>query len=203
MFRSALLAATLFATSTAPLFAQSFPLETQLPAPLVDPALATPLSGADAIAVHEVVTRVYLAEDSRNAAALANLVTDDFVQDHTLYGQVVGDEEFSQWVLDNPTAFDRYRHVALNIVTRQVGPDAAEALSYVMVVEAHAANEEAAPALPRILAMGVVRDALVKEGGRWRIKHRIYDQFAVTAAVLEDPGLRLQASGAIASDSSQ
>ncbi|MEM9190310.1 MAG: nuclear transport factor 2 family protein [Myxococcota bacterium] len=180
---------------------QPFPLTTELPDALVDPVQATPLPPADALAIREAVTRIYLAEDSRNAAALRHLVTTDFVQEHSLYGHIEGGRAFADWVLEHPTAFDRYRHVALNTVTRSTGTDSGEALSYVLVIEAHPDEEPTAAVLPRILATGVVRDRFVREEGRWRIAHRIYDQFAVTAAVLADRRTRLDASAPLHSSS--
>lgn len=203
MIQKSLFAAAAMFSITIPALAQDFPNTTELPAAIIDPIEASPLSGADALAVHETVTRIYLAEDSRNAEALANLVTDDFVQDHVLYGQITGNEEFGQWVLENPAAFDHYRHIALNIVSRATGIDEAEALSYVLVVNAHPRDEAAALALPNILAIGVVRDRLVKENGRWLIEHRAYDQFAVTASVLADRDTRLNASRTLDSDASE
>ncbi len=201
MIRNSLLAAAMTLSVAVPVLAQSFPTTTDLPAGIVDPATASPLATADAMAVHETVTRIYLAEDSRNAEALENLVTDDFVQDHALYGQIKGNEAFAQWVLDNPAAFDRYRHIALNIVSRATGPDSAEALSYVLVVNAHPTDEATAAAFPKILALGVVRDRLIKKDGRWFIEHRIYDQFAVTASALADRDARLNASKTLADSS--
>lgn len=194
MVGKSLIAAAIVLSVTVPALAQEFPPKTDLSASIVDPAEASPLEGADALAVHETVTRVYLAEDSRNATALTNLVTDNFVQDHALYGRITGAEAFGQWVLDNPAAFDRYRHVALNIVSRATGPASAEALSYVLVVNAHPRDEATATALPNILALGVVRDRLIKESGKWFIEHRIYDQFAVTASAMADRSARLNAS---------
>lgn len=64
--------------------ARDFPKTTALPAHLVHPNMARALPGDDAVAVHETVTRIYLAEDSRNAGALRALVTEELVQEHAV-----------------------------------------------------------------------------------------------------------------------
>lgn len=190
--KSLLAAAALMIGSTIalPVVAGEFSKVTTLPAELVQPDLAVPLPPADAIAIHELVTRIYLAEDSRDLNALRQLVTEDLVHEHTVYGKLEGVENFVGFVRDNPGAFDRFRHQALNIVTRQTGPDKAEALSYILVLQVHPVEGEDALALPRIIGQGVVRDRLAKVGGRWRIAHRVYDQFSVSAALVPDRAAR-------------
>lgn len=182
-----------------PAHAQDFPTTTNLPIEVVNPDFATPLSGSDAVAVREAVIRVYLAEDARDRAALEAVVTEDFIQQHALYGELQGPKAFADFVIDSPQAFDRYRHMAMNVVTRGTGPNSAEALSYILVLDLHPADEAKATALPRILAHGVVRDRLVRKEDGWRIAHRVYDQFAVAAAVVPDRDARLGASRTIAS----
>lgn len=163
-----------------------FPMATALPSAIVNPESATPLSGDDAAMVRETVTRIYLAEDARDVSALKALVTEDFVQQHSVYGTLSGGDTFAAWVADNPAAFDRFRHMSMNTVTRALGDKAAEAVSYILVLELFPKPGEENAALPRILAHAVVRDRLAKANGRWRIAHRVYDQFAVPADIVPD-----------------
>jgi hypothetical protein len=88
------------------------PKITALPTATVRVTEARPLDAADAIAIHELINRVYLAEDSRDHEALQQVVTEDYVQRHSLYGSLEGREAFTSFVLDNPTYFDGLRHQA-------------------------------------------------------------------------------------------
>ncbi|MEL7304780.1 MAG: enoyl-CoA hydratase-related protein [Myxococcota bacterium] len=176
----------------ASLVERDFPTTTRLPAELVNADSVQPLASEESVAVHETVTRVYLAEDSRDPAALKSLVTEDFVQEHIVYGRLQGRDAFADWVVNNPAAFDGYRHMSINIVTSALGENEAQALSYILVVEVHPEAEIQATALPRILGHGVVRDRLVKQAGRWLIAQRTYDQFAVPAAVMGSRDARLR-----------
>ncbi|MEL6977321.1 MAG: nuclear transport factor 2 family protein [Pseudomonadota bacterium] len=175
-----------------------FPMATALPSAIVNPESARPLSGEDAATVRETVTRIYLAEDARDVSALKALVTDDFVQEHSVYGTLSGGDAFAGWVADNPAAFDRFRHMSMNTVTRASGDDGAEAVSYILVLELFPKPGEENAALPRILAHAVVRDRLVKANGRWRIAHRVYDQFAVPADIVPDRKAQLEVARTIA-----
>ena len=56
------------------------PKITALPTNIVRPAEATPLNAADSIAIHELITRVYLAEDLREREALQQTVTENYLQ---------------------------------------------------------------------------------------------------------------------------
>jgi|GEM_PF-7114584 len=180
--------------------ADEFPTETALPNALVDPLQVTHLSSDDSSQIREVIARIYLAEDARTYGAFASLLTDDYVQEHSVYGRLEGSAAFVDWLKANPQAFDRYRHMALNTVTRALGAQSAEALSYILVLDLHPAPGSNATALPRILAHGVVRDTLRKEDGLWRVSQRVYDQFAVSAAVVPDRSARLAATREIEAD---
>ncbi|GLS27486.1 nuclear transport factor 2 family protein [Marinibactrum halimedae] len=179
---------------------ETFPTQTSLPNNLVNPAQVSYLSGEDANKVRETVQRVYLAEDARNYDAFRHLLTKDYQQQHSIYGRLEGVETFINWLKSNPQAFDRYRHMALNTVTSAVGQGKAQAVSYLLVLDLHPAKESDARDLPRILAHGVVRDQLVKKDDRWLITHRIYDQFAVAAAVVADREVRIKASRYLVSE---
>jgi hypothetical protein len=57
---------------------------TVLPLEVVRVEEATPLSPADTIAIHELLNRVYLSEDSREREVLRQVVTENFVQIHSI-----------------------------------------------------------------------------------------------------------------------
>lgn len=168
-----------------------FPDRTVLPEELVQPDAGDRLRGDDALAIHELIARVYLAEDSRDFTALRQLVTPDLVHDHSLYGRAVGPEGLVALVRDHPERFDGLRHQAFNVATRAIGPDSAEAVSYILVAQLGGGD---VVDLPRILGHGVVRDRLVRVAGRWRIAHRVYDQFALAGAVVADADARRSAA---------
>jgi SnoaL-like domain len=165
----------------------------QLPRNVVSPGVAEPLPAADAIAIHELINRIYLAEDSRDAKALEEAVTEDFIQDHSIAGGVVGAKAFASWVLDAPYFFNGRRHMAGNIITSSAGTNEAFAVHYIFVWELFSDAAQASD-LPRFLGHGIVRDRLVKDGVRWRVAHRIYDQFGVLPAVFTDADLRKRGS---------
>jgi hypothetical protein len=168
---------------------------TQLPLNIVRGNEAQPLSAADTIAIYELINRVYLAEDSRDREALRQTVTENYIQEHSVLGNLTGREAFANWVIANPKLFDGIRHMAGNIAVSADGTNQAKAVSYIYVFELF--SDTNASQLPRILAHGIVRDRLVKENGNWKIAHRVYDQFAVQPEILPDPKLRQQASQAI------
>jgi hypothetical protein len=166
---------------------------TQLPPTVVRWQAAEPLPASDTIAIHELIHRVYLAEDSRDRDALAQAVTADFVQDHAVTGRVTGRDAFADWVLSIPEFFDGRRHMAANVAVAAAGPQGASAVHYLFVFELFSQGQEA-PGLPRLLGHGVVRDRLTKAEGTWLIAHRVYDQFALLPAVLPDAARRIQAT---------
>jgi len=165
----------------------------QLPQDIVNPGVAESLPAADAIAIHELINRIYLAEDSRDGQALEEAVTEDFIQDHAIAGRVVGGKAFAKWVLDAPYFFNGRRHMAGNIVTSSAGENEAFSVHYIFVWELFSNAAEASD-LPRFLGHGIVRDRLVKRNGRWRLAHRIYDQFGLLPAVFSDVDLRKRGS---------
>lgn len=199
MISKAMLTIPLLLATALPASAQTadYPKTTTLPAAVVEPNGGARLPPEDVIAIHEVLARVYLAEDSRDYGALRQLVTPDLVHEHSIYGTANGPEGLVSLVRDHPERFDGLRHQALNIATRALGPTTAEAVSYIVVLQLHAADETD---LPRILAHGVVRDQLAKQGGVWRIAHRTYEQFALSAAVVPDPDVRGQAARVLSTD---
>jgi hypothetical protein len=165
----------------------------QLPLNIVKPGIAEPLPAADTIAIHELVNRIYLAEDSRDGQALEEAVTEDFIQDHSVAGRVVGGKAFARWVLDAPYFFNGRRHMAGNIITSSAGKNEAFAVHYIFEWELFSDAAQASD-LPRFLGHGIVRDRLVRDSGRWRVAHRIYDQFGLSPAVFADADLRKRGS---------
>ena len=170
------------------------PKITALTTNIVRPAEATPLNAADSIAIHELITRVYLAEDLREREALQQTVTENYLQLHTVYGRIEGRANFASWVLDHPDYFDGFRHHAFNIATKSEGLNRASAVSYIMVWQVFSNDPEIAPSLPRIIGHGVVKDRFLKEGERWLLSERIYEQFSLSPAVVSDPQIRAEAS---------
>jgi hypothetical protein len=143
------------------------PKTTALPVGIVRAAEATPLNAIDSMAIHELIARVYLAEDLRDREALEQAVTENYVQLHTVYGRIEGRTNFASWVLDNPAYFDGFRHHAFNIVTKSEGVNRASAVSYIMVLQVFSSDPAIVPSLPRAIGHGVVKDRLVKEGEHW------------------------------------
>lgn len=170
------------------------PKNTALPTSIVRATEATPLSASDTIALHELITRVYLAEDLRDREALQQVVTENFVQRHMVYGQLQGREAFVSFVLDHPDYFDGFRHHAFNIATKSEGDNRASAVSYIMVLQVFTDESVIILSLPRIIGHGVVKDKFVKEGERWLLSDRTYEQFSLLPAIAPDPQLRTQAS---------
>jgi hypothetical protein len=169
-------------------------LKTHLPLEVIRNDEAKALEPTDVIAVHELLNRVFLAEDSRDADALRQCVTVGLSHHHSLYGSLHGREAFVNWVLSNPQFFDGLRHQAVNVVTSSEDFDSAQVVSYINVFQLFSEDEALISVLPRLIAHGVVRDKIVKENGKWRIAERIYDQLAVLGSLIPDTTLRVKAS---------
>ena len=156
------------------------------PAALLSPKGEPPLSTEDRLAIHELIARNYLVEDTRDEAYLAAIVTEDFKQEHVIFGATDGRDGLAALLRDNPELFNGIRHQALNITAIGTGPDTAEAVHYILVMQVHAIGVEPAAALPRAIGHGVVRDQLVKQDGRWFIHRRVYDQMSIAADLLPE-----------------
>lgn len=163
------------------------------PDTLLSPPDEAALSGEDRLAIHELIARNYLVEDTRVEAHLACIVTEDFRQEHTIFGVTEGRDGLAALLRDNPVLFDGIRHQAVNITASGTGPDTAEAVHYIIVMQVHEISAEPATPLPRPIGHGVVRDRLVKQNGRWLIHRRIYDQMSVAADLLSEDQRRLAA----------
>lgn len=142
------------------------------------------LSPADKIAIHELIARNYLVEDTRDAAHLDAIITEDFEQQHPLFGTTKGRDGLAALLHDNPGLFDGIRHQALNISATGTGENTAEAVHYILVTQVHAIGQTPPVPLPRIIGHGVVRDWLVKHNGQWLVRRRVYDQMAVASDLL-------------------
>jgi predicted helicase len=168
--------------------------KTHLPLEVIRNDEAKALEPVDIIAVHELLNRVFLAEDSRDADALRQCVTEDLSHHHSLYGSLNGRETFVIWVLSNPQFFDGLRHQAVNIVTSSESSNNVRVVSYINVFQVFSEDDALKSVLPRLIAHGVVRDRIVKEDGKWRIVERIYDQLSVLGSLIPDTTLRAKAS---------
>lgn len=156
------------------------------PAALLSLKEEAPLSAEDRLAIHELIARNYLVEDTRDKENLAAIVTEDFKQEHVIFGATDGRDGLAALLRDNPELFDGIRHQAVNIAAIGTGPDTAEAVHYIIVMQVHAIGAEPAAPLPRPIGHGVVRDRLVKQNGRWLIHRRVYDQMSIAADLLPE-----------------
>lgn len=158
---------------------------TNVPSRLVKPLSAKPLDAADRIEIHELVTRVYLVEDTRDYDTIHEICTEDFVQVHPA-GNTEGLAAFVAFLQKFSVGFDGKRHHALNIVTQRVSDNEAEAASYLISIELFNTQGREDSNLPRIIGHAVVIDNLRKTNGQWRIYRRVYDQFVVNATFMPD-----------------
>ena len=149
------------------------------PAKFLTPSISNGLSVEDRLAIYELIARNYLVEDTRDEMHLAAIVTEDFRQEHPLFGATESRDGLAALLRDNPTLFDGIRHQALNVVAAGIDDEAAEAVHYIMVTQVHAIGDVPSAPLPRIIGHGVVRDQLVKQGGRWLIHRRVYEQMSI------------------------
>src|SRR5438046_194333 len=72
----------------------------QLPQRIVRRAGSAPLRADDDIAIHELISRVYLAEDSLDREALRDAVAPDFILEDSVAGRSVGRDAFADLVLN-------------------------------------------------------------------------------------------------------
>ncbi len=156
------------------------------PGVFLSPNDETALAGEDRLAIHELIARNYLVEDTRAESHLASIVTEDFRQEHAIFGATEGRDGLAALLRDNPALFDGIRHQAVNITAIGTGPDTAEAIHYIIVMQVHAIDAEPVASLPRPIGHGVVRDQLVRQNGRWLIHRRVYDQMSVADDLLPE-----------------
>lgn len=125
------------------------------------------------------------------------LLVDDYINEHPLFGKHESASSFLEWLKNNPAGFDGIRHNCLNSITRGVGKEIAESISYIMVLQlfpAQSRNESSTDqfnsSLPRTIAHGVVCDRWIKKLDRWYLKNRVYQQMSVNSAFLPDNAMR-------------
>ena len=176
---------------------------TELPTGFCDPETTSDkeLAASDRIQITELLHRVYFCEDSRNYDALKKILANDYVNEHPLFGKQESASSFIEWFKNTPTGFDGIRHHCLNSITRGVGNNEAESLSYILVIQLFPArsrdeseSEELDEILPRTIGHGVVVDRWLYQGDRWYLKHRVYQQMSINATFLPDKGMREQAA---------
>jgi hypothetical protein len=168
----------------------------QLPMAIVRRNHIAALTAADDIAIHELINRVYLAEDSLDAEALKDAVTADFILEDSITGRSTGRDAFAALVLGGADFRAGNRHTVLNLAVSPNGHDDAMAVHYLMALRVFGAETEARD-LPRVLAFAIVRDRLVKEHGIWRIAHRVSDQVSILPSIVGDAHLREQGARVI------
>lgn len=158
-----------------------FTARTVSPAALLSPQESASLPTEDRLAIHELIARHCLALDTGDEAHLSSIVTEDFRQEHAVFGALEGRSGFAALMRDNPELLGAIRHQAVNIVAVRTGAGTAKAVHYTIVMQVHAMGAEPPAPLPRLFAHGVVRDQLVRQDGRWLIHRRTYDQMSLTA----------------------
>lgn len=168
---------------------------TELPTGICDPntALLDELSADDRMQITELLHRIYLCEDSRDHTSLGRILTEDYVNEHPLFGRHESASRFLEWLQNTPAGFDGIRHHCLNAVTRSKGTDTAESVSYILVTQLFpATSRDETPSetmdskLPRIIGHGVVVDRWIRRDKRWYLRHRSYQQMSVNSSFLSD-----------------
>ncbi len=172
---------------------------TELPAGCCDPktALEEELSVGDRVQIIELLHRVYLCEDSRDYEALKQILVDEYINEHPLFGRHESASSFIEWLKNIPAGFDGIRHNCLNSITRRISQDIAESVSYIMVLQLFPAksrnelpSEELDSLLPRTIGHGVVVDRWIKKEEHWYLQYRVYQQMSVNSAFLPDSVMR-------------
>ena len=166
---------------------------TQLPQSVVRLEVSKPLPAEDVIAIHELISRVYLAEDSLDREGLGQAVIADFILEDSVTGRSVGRQAFGDLVLKTAEFRAGSRHMAINIAVSGAARDTAVAVHYLMAFRVFGTDPKLGE-LPRPVAHGVVRDQLVKSRGKWRLAHRISDQMSMLPSFVPDPQLRSKAA---------
>ena len=176
---------------------------TELPVGFCNPAtsLNRELSIEDRFQITELLHRVYLCEDSRDYEALKQILVDDYINEHPLFGRHESASSFIEWFKNTPAGFDGIRHNCLNSITRGVSKDVAESVSYILVLQLFGAksrnespSEELDSLLPRTIGHGVVVDRWIRKEDRWYLQHRVDRQMSVNAAFLPDKAMREKAA---------
>ncbi|MGV2826941.1 nuclear transport factor 2 family protein [Myxosarcina sp. GI1(2024)] len=176
---------------------------TELPVGFCNPetALERELSVSDRFQITELLHRVYLCEDSRDYDALKQILVDDYINEHPLFGLHDSARSFVEWLKNTPVGFDGIRHNCLNSITRGISKDLAESVSYVLVLQLFPAksrnespSEQLDLLLPSTIGHGVVVDRWMRKQDRWYLQHRVYQQMSINSAFLPDRVKREEAA---------
>ena len=152
-----------------------------------------PLTAEDRFEIESVVKRILWAEDTRDMDAMRTLLTQDFVQKHP-FGDVEGPEGMVNFVLSQPEGFDGIRHQHVSILSQGTGESEARAVSYILVIKVAATERVPNTELPTFIGHGLVIDDLKREGKRWKVRQRIYEQFRINEVFLSDAAARDKAA---------
>jgi len=166
----------------------------QLPVAIVRRAPAA-MAAADMMAIHELVGRIYLAEDSLDREALRDAVMSDVILEDSISGRTLGRDAFAELAMKSAAARAGSRRMALNIVVSPDSENRAFAVHYVLAIKAFASATKS-PDL-QLLAQGIVRDQLIKDKGHWRLARRIADQMSVSPSQNFNVNQRAQAARVI------
>jgi hypothetical protein len=136
------------------------------------------LSADDKLAMLELTNRFEWCFDARRLDVLATLLTEDVVIDH-LFGMANNKTEAIAMLRD-VVPFRGIRHQATNATVFTNDKDEPCVLSYLMVVQTHDDDNKVTNQLPRVLAHALVTDRMRKDGNRWLIAGRTFEQMILT-----------------------
>jgi SnoaL-like domain len=156
---------------------------------------ASALPAADTLAIHELISRIYLAEDSLDREALRDAVTSDFILEDSLSGRTIGRDAFAELEVKSAASRAGSRRMALNLVVSPDGEARALAVHYVLSIKAFSSATKS-PDL-QLLAQGIVRDQLVKDRAGWHLVRRISDQASINPSQNFNVNQRIQAARVI------
>jgi hypothetical protein len=166
----------------------------QLPVALVRrPPVA--LAALDTLAIQELISRIYLAEDSLDREALRDAVTSDVIVEDSILGRTVGRDAFAELAAKTASSRAGSRRMALDVVISPDGEGHAAAVHYMLSIKAFASATKS-PDL-QVLSQGVVRDQLIKDKGSWRLVRRISDQVSISPSQNFNVNQRIQAARVI------
>lgn len=144
----------------------------------------TALSADDKLAMMELTCRFEWAFDSRHLDALDAILADDVVIDH-LYGLAEGKAAAMQMLRD-VVPYRGIRHQATNPVCFIDAQGRPAVLSFLMVVQVADESGKVEDMLPRVLAHALVTDVMRKDGDRWRIAGRTFEQMRLSKEYAPD-----------------
>ena len=148
--------------------------DTILPSSFFDGRLSLPghdtLSANDKFAILDVSLRFEWCFDSQHMDRLAELLTDDMVLDH-FWGYREGKEGVMELLRANVPTTRGIRHQSTNAVLVPNADGSVSVFSYLFAVLV--ANGKT---LPAIAGHALVTDVIRKDGDRWKIARRTFEQ---------------------------